>query len=177
METIRIYHSSWRMLLLGLCSLALVAGCYFMIEQTKDVFHVVVAWIGIVFFGLCGLYILYSTVKERLTGRPFLTITDKAIVYEGAKQTVIRFADVESFEVVKMDKQAFVAIHYKPGVEKQKLSDSGTLSRSVRQLNLQLVNAQENISTVGTGMKAEVLCDLLNDRLASLRKASNSINK
>ncbi len=162
------------MLLLGLCSLALAAGSYFMLEQTKDVFHVVVAWMGIVFFGLCGLYILYSMVKERLTGKPFLTITDEAVVNEGVKKTVIRFADVESFEVVKMNKQDFVAVHYKPGVEKQKLDESGTLSRSVRKLNLQLVNAQENISTVGTGMKVEVLCDLLNERLASSAKSGNS---
>ncbi len=173
METIRIYHSSWRMLLLGLVSLAIVAASYFMFEQTKDVFHVVVAWIGIVFFGLCGLYILYAVLKERLTGKPYLTITDEAVVCDGAKQAVIHFSDVEFFDVVKMNKQAFVAIHYKPGVERQKLSESGTLSRSVRKLNLKLVNAQENISTVGTGMKAEVLCDLLNDRLAYLRKASN----
>ncbi len=173
METIRIYHSSWRMFLLLFGCLIFVVGSFFMLEHTKDVFHVVVAWIGIVFFGGGGLIMLYTMLKERLAGKPFLTITDKTIVSEGAKQKVIRFADVESFEVVKMNNQAFVAIHYKPGVEKQKLNESSTFSRSVRELNLQLVNAQENISTVGIGMKAEVLCDLLNERLAYLRKASN----
>ena len=36
---------------------------------------------------------------------------------------------------------------------------------SIRKLNRQLVNAQENISTTGTGMKGQELCDLLSERL------------
>ncbi len=42
---------------------------------------------------------------------------------------------------------------------------ANALDRSIRKLNRQLVNAQENISTTGTGMKAQELCDLLNERL------------
>ena len=174
METIKIYHSPWRMLFLAFACLAFVVGSVFMLEHTKDVFHVVVAWIGIVFFGLGGLYILYATLKERLTGKPFLTITDDRIISEGVKQTVIHFSDVESFDVVKMRKQQFVAVHYKSGVEQQKLDEAGTLDRSIRYLNRRLVNAQENISTVGTGMNAETLCDLLNERLAYSTKGGNS---
>lgn len=52
METIRIYHSPKR-------------------------FHIIVGWISVVFFGLGGLYMLYGTLNERLTGKPFLTITDE----------------------------------------------------------------------------------------------------
>ena len=165
MEEIRIYHSPWRMLLLIVASLAFaVAGFSMAIHSTKG-FHIVVGWIGVVFFGLGGLYMLYGTLKERLKGRPFLTITDEAVITEGMKRTVIRFADVKSFNVVKMERQEFVAVHYKPGVEQQKLDESNVLDRSIRQLNRQLVNAQENISTTGTGMKAQELCDLLNERV------------
>lgn len=174
METIKIYHSPWRMLLLAFACLTFVVGSVFMLEHTKDVFHVVVAWIGIVFFGFGALYMLYATLKERLTGKPFLTITDDRIISEGLKQTVIHFSDVESFDVVKMRKQQFVAVHYKPDVEQQKLDEADTLDRSIRNLNRRLVNAQENISTVGTGMKAEALCDLLNERLAYSTKGGNS---
>ena len=117
---------------------------------------------------------LYATLQERLTGKPFLTITDDRIISEGLKQTVIHFSDVESFDVVKMRKQQFVAVHYKSGVEQQKLDEAGTLDRSIRNLNRRLVNAQENISTVGTGMNAETLCDLLNERLAYSTKGGNS---
>ena len=165
METVRIYHSMWRMLLLALASLAFaVAGFFMAIHSTKG-FHIVVGWIGVVFFGLGGLYMLYGMLKERLTGKPFLTITDEAVIMEGMKQAVIRFADVESFNVVKMGKQEFVAVHYKPGVELKKMDEANGLDRSIRKLNLQLVNAQENISTTGTDMKAQELCDLLNERM------------
>ena len=102
METVRIYHSSWRMLLLVLTSLAFaVAGFLMAIHSTKG-FHIVVGWIGVAFFGLGGLYMLYASLKERLTGKPFLTVTDEAVIMEGMKQAVIRFADVESFNVVKV---------------------------------------------------------------------------
>lgn len=128
-------------------------------------FQIVVGWIGVVFFGLGGLYMLYGMLKERLMGKPFLTITDEAVIMDGMKQAVIRFADVKSFNVVKMGKQEFVAVHYKPGVELKKMDEANGLDRSIRKLNLQLVNAQENISTTGTDMKAQELCDLLNERM------------
>ena len=165
METVRIYHSTWRMLLLAIVSLAMAVGGYLMAIHSPKGFDIIVGWIGVVFFGVCGIYVLYGMLKERLTGKPFLTITDEAVIMEGMKQAVIRFADVESFNVVKMGKQEFVAVHYKPGVELKKMDEANGLDRSIRKLNLQLVNAQENISTTGTDMKAQELCDLLNERL------------
>ena len=165
METVRIYHSTWRMLLLAIVSLAMAVGGYLMAIHSPKGFHIVVGWIGVVFFGWGGLYMLYGMLKERLTGKPFLTITDEAVIMEGMKQAVIHFADVESFNVVKMGKQEFVAVHYKPGVELKKMDEANGLDRSIRKMNLQLVNAQENISTTGTDMKAQELCDLLNERM------------
>lgn len=94
METIRIYHSPWRILLLALASLAFAVAGFFMAIHSPKGFHIVVGWISVVFFGLGGLYMLYS----------------------------------------------------------------------IRKLNRQLVNAQENTSTTGTGMKEQELCDLLSER-------------
>lgn len=165
METVRIYHSTWRMLLLAIVSLAMAVGGYLMAIHSPKGFDIVVGWIGVVFFGVCGIFMLYGMLKERLTGKPFLTITDEAVIMDGMKQAVIRFADVKSFNVVKMGKQEFVAVHYKPGVELKKMDEANGLDRSIRKLNLQLVNAQENISTTGTDMKAQELCDLLNERM------------
>ena len=165
METIRIYHSPWRILLLALASLAFAVAGFFMAIHSPKGFHIVVGWISVVFFGLGGLYMLYGTLRERLTGKPFLTITDEAVIMDGMKHAVIRFANVKSFNVVKMGRQEFVAVHYKPGVERQKMDEANTLGHSIRKLNRQLVNAQENISTTGTGMKGQELCDLLSERL------------
>ena len=130
MEEIRIYHSPWRMLLLALGCCLFVALSILMLNHPKNGFHVLVAWLGIAFFGLGG-----------------------------------HFADVKSFQVVKMRDQKFIAIHYKPDVEQQKMDEAGTMSRNIRSLNRRLVNAQETISTTGTGMKSQELCDLLNERL------------
>ena len=80
METIRIYHSPWRILLLALASLAFAVAGFFMAIHSPKGFHIVVGWISVVFFGLGGLYMLYGTLKERLTGKPFLTITDEAVI-------------------------------------------------------------------------------------------------
>ena len=165
MEEVRIYHSPWRMLLLVLGCLVFVVLSILMLYHPKNGFHVFVAWIGIAFFGLCGLYMIYSMFKERLTGKPFLTITDTCIISQGVRETIINFADVKSFQVVKMRDQKFVAIHYKPDVEQQKMNEASSVGRSIRSLNRRLVNAQGNISTTGTGMKAKELCDLLNERL------------
>ena len=163
--TIRIYHSTWRMLLFAIVSLVMAVGSYLMAIHSPKGFHIIVGWIGVVFFGVCGIYMLYGMLKERLTGKPFLTITDEAVIMDGMKHAVIHLADVESFNMVKMGKQEFVAVHYKPGVELKKMNEANALDRSIRKLNRQLVNAQENISTTGTGMKAQELCDLLNERL------------
>ena len=69
-------------------------------------------------------------LKERLTGKPFLTITDEAVIMDGMKHAVIHFADVESFNMVKMGKQEFVAVHYKPDAELKKMDEANALDRS-----------------------------------------------
>lgn len=153
------------MLLLVLASFAIAVAGFFIAIHSPKGFHIIVGWISVVFFGLGGLYMLYGMLKERLTGKPFLTITDNCIIIETMKQTIVNFADVESFEVMKGRQQKFIAIHYKPDVEQQKIDEAGTIGRSIRSLNRGLVNAQETISTTGTGMKSEELCDLLNERL------------
>ena len=165
MEEIKIYHSPWRMLLLALASLAFAVAGFFMTIHSPKGFHIIVGWISVVFFGLGGFYMLYGTLNERLTGEPFLTITDEAVIMDGMKHAVIRFADVESFNVAKMGRQEFVAVHFKAGIERQQLDEANVIDRSIRKLNRKLVNAQENISTNCTGMKAQELCDLLNVRL------------
>lgn len=153
------------MLLLALASLAFAVAGFFMAIHSTKVFHIVVGWIGVVFFGLGGLNMLFVMLKERLMGKPFLTITDEAIIKEWTKQTVIRFADVKSFNVVKVGRQKFIAVHYKSGVERQKLDEANALDRSFRKQNRRLVGAQETISTTGIDMKVQELCNLLNERL------------
>ena len=99
MEEIKIYHSVWRMLLISISCLAFAAIAVMMLHSPQT--NHMIAWIGVVFFGLGGLSLLYWLLKERLTGQPFLTITDEGVIYSGGwKRYEIRFADVNSFSLL-----------------------------------------------------------------------------
>ena len=128
--------------------------------------NVIIGYIGIVFFGLGGLALIYWALKERLTGRPFLTITDEGIVYNGGwKQYEIRFVDVNSFVLLGGRQNKFIGIRFKKGVESQKMEDASFIGRLARKFNLAVSGTQESISLSGVPMKAQELCDILNERL------------
>ena len=165
MEEIRIYHSFWRMLLMGLVCLVF-AVMIILILRSPRAGNVIIGYTGIVFFGLGGLAMLYWALKERLTGRPFLTITDEGIIYSGGwKQYDIRFADVNSFAMLGGRQNKIIGIHYKMRVERQKMEDASFIGRLARKFNLTVSGTQESISLSGVPMKAQELCDLLNERL------------
>lgn len=165
MEEVKIYHSLWRMLLLILGSILFVLGGIYVLHIHKNVFHLVVGWSSIVFFGCCGIVLLWSFLKERLFDQPHLTINDEELTYRGMKTWHVRFADVASFEVRRLGDNNFVAINYKPNVERQKMEDASIFDRLLRSMNKHLINAQESISVVDISMKAGELCDILNQRL------------
>ena len=97
MEEIKIYHSLWRMLLMGIGGLAFAVMIILILRSLRPG-NVIIGYAGIVFFGLGGLALIFWALKEKLSGRPFLTITDEVMIYNGGwKQYEIRFADVNSF--------------------------------------------------------------------------------
>ena len=74
-EEVRIYHSLWRMLLLILgCSVFVAIGIAMVRDPRMGPVNLAMAWLGIVFFGLGGIALLFWLLTERLTRRPFLTI-------------------------------------------------------------------------------------------------------
>ena len=168
MEEIKIYHSVWRMLLISISCLAFAAIAVMMLHSPQT--NHMIAWIGVVFFGLGGLSLLYWLLKERLTGQPFLTITDEGVIYSGGwKQYEIRFADVNSFSLLGGRQNKIIGIHFKDGVERQKMEDANIIGRLARRFNLAVSGTQESISLSGVSMKAQELCDLLNDRLKHMK--------
>ena len=166
MQEIRIYHSIWRTLLLVLCGAAFTyASVTILMDPRTSFFMNIIAVIGVVFFGLGSLFMLFMVVKERLAHQAFMTITDKGVVVRGTKAFVVNFSDVESFEMVHVGSQKFVAIHYKPNVEIQKMEDASFLGRMTRRLNSRVGKAQEHLGTSGMNMKIEELFSILNERL------------
>ncbi len=172
MEEIRIYHSFWRMLLMGIGCLLFATLCLLLLYKpsANNPVNPLIGWIGVVFFGFGGIALLYWLLKERLTGQAFLTITDSGIVYSGGwKQYEIRFADVKSFVLLGGRQSKLIGIHYKPGVECQKMEDASFIGRLARQFNLAVSSTQESISVTGVPITARELCDLLNERLKHVR--------
>lgn len=166
MQEIRIYHSIWRTLLLVLCGAAFTyASVTILMDPRTSFFMNIIAVIGVVFFGLGSLFMLFMVVRERLAHQAFMTITDKGVVVRGTKAFVVNFSDVESFEMVHVGSQKLVAIHYKPNVEIQKMEDAGFLGRMTRRLNTRVGNAQEHLGTTGMSMKIEEMFSILNERL------------
>ena len=165
MKEVKIYHSLWRMMLLILACILFVLGGIFILHMHRNVFELVVGWVGILFFGCCGILYLYSLLKERLFDQAHLTINDEELTYRRFRTIHVRFADVASFEVRKLGDNEFVAINYKPGVERQKMQDASIFGYLCRSMNKRLIDAQESISVVGISIKADELCHLLNQRL------------
>ncbi len=161
------------MILLILASILFVVAGIFILHMHRNVFELVVGWVSILFFGFCGIAYLYSLLKERLFNQPHLTITDEELIYRRVKTLHVRFSDVESFTVRNFkfngSNTDFVTINYKPGVERQKMEEASIFGYLFRALNKRLVDAQETISVTGISMKADELCNLLNESL-TMRK-------
>ena len=165
MKEIKIYHSLWRMMLLILACILFVLGGIFILHMHRNVFELVVGWVGILFFGCCGIMLLFSFLKERLFGQAHLTINDEELTYRRFRTIHVRFADVASFEVREIGDNEFVAINYKPDVERQIMQNASIFGYLLRSMNKRLIDAPDSISVTDISMKADELCHLLNQRL------------
>ena len=125
----------------------------------------IVTGMGALFLGFCSLYMLFLLLHQLLTRQPYLTITDQSVIVKTVRTQVINFADVVSFELITYRNNKFIGIHYKSGVANRKNKRANSFDRILRSLNKRLVNTPETISTTCLAMKAEQLCNLLNERL------------
>lgn len=165
MEEIRVYLSLWKTGILILVCFAFAAlGLHTLIvhpEKSGFVF-----WLGLLFFGFGGIFMLWLILRERITGKPYYLVTDESVIMNsGLKAWEIRFADVESFFLVgKM-----IGIRYNKDKEIQKMEDASGLGRLVRRFNQRIGNAQEHLYVSGMTMKPKELCDLLNERVKKVK--------
>ena len=152
------------MLLLG-ASLLFVLGGIFILHMHRNVFQLVAGWVTILVFGCFGIVLLFSFLKERLFGQAHLTINDEELTYRRFRTIHVCFADVASFEVREFNGHDFIAINYKPDVERQKMQDASIFGYLFRSMNKRLINALDSISVTDISITADELCHLLNERL------------
>ena len=152
------------MLLILACLLFVFAGI-FILHMHRNVFHLVVGWVTILVFGCFGIVLLFSFLKERLFGQAHLTIDDEELTYRRFRTIHVRFVNVASFEVRKLGDNEFVAINYKPDVERQMMQNASIFGYLYRSMNKRLINALDSISVTDISIEADELCHLLNERL------------
>ena len=165
MKEIKIYSSLWRMMLLILACLLFVFAGIFILHMHRNMFHLVAGWGSILVFGCFGIVLLFSFLKERLFGQAHLTINDEELTYRRFRTIHVRFADVASFEVREIGDNEFVAINYKPGVERQMMQDANIFGYLLRSMNKRLINAPDSISVTDISMEADELCNILSKRI------------
>lgn len=141
MEGIRVYHSLWKTGILTLVCFAFAAlGIYSLVahpEKSGFVF-----WLGLLFFGFGGIFMLWLILRERITGKPYYLVTDESVIMNsGFKAWEVRFADVKSFFLVgKM-----IGIRYNKDKEIQKMEDASVLGRIIRHFNQRIGDSQEHL--------------------------------
>ena len=168
MEEIRVYLSLWKTGLLILVCFAFAAlGIYSLVahpEKSGFVF-----WLGLLFFGFGGIFMLWLILKERITGKPYYLVTDECVIMNsGWKAWEVHFDDVESFFLVgKM-----IGIRYRKDKEIEKMEDASVLGRIIRRFNQRIGDSQEHLYVSNMTMKPKELCDLLNERVKKMKARS-----
>ena len=165
MEEVKIYSSLWRMMLLILACLLFVFAGIFILHMHRNMFHLVVGWGTILVFGCFGIILLFSFLKERLFDQAHLTINDEELTYRRFRTIHVRFADIASFEVREIGDNEFIAINYKPDVERQMMQNASIFDYLLRSMNKRLINALDSISVTDISMKADELCNILSKRI------------
>lgn len=110
MNKIKIYHSVWKTLFTILADLLIVALGGLAIQEG---FTPVIAWFLVFFFCFAALTSLYPLLKESITKRPYLTITDERIQVDGRKGPEVRYADVVSFTLKRILVDGMIVINYR----------------------------------------------------------------
>nr|MCR4853763.1 hypothetical protein [Prevotella sp.] len=150
MEEIKVYSSIRRNISLILVCLVFVALALFLLHEGKSQF---IAWMCILFFGGGALTFIFLSLKQKLTGKPFLVITDKSVTMSSTKEWVVNFADVESFTIIDHAQSKLIGIKYKKDVEFQKLDETSAIGRAIRKMNINLADCQEAIPANGLTMQ------------------------
>ena len=168
MNEIKIYHSVWKNAITVIACLAMAGLGTFASLQKGGMPWIV--WIAIVFFGLCGLFMAYLVVKEKIAHQPFLIITDESVKMIGGKGYEVRYADVDAFFMTRVWSAKMIGITYKKEIEARKMEKAKEVGRAVRRFNTMIAATPEAIPASDLTMKPKEIVEILNERLIASRK-------
>jgi len=139
-----------------------VASGWYVICNPRNYLDIFMGWLGVLFFGLGGLMLLYLAIKEFLMRKPYLTITEKSVIARSLTTKEYLLEDVDYFKYLKAWK--LIGIHYKKGAGRKKMKEASIIGRFVRKMNVEVLNTQETLSAYCLSVEPEDLCELLNSR-------------
>ena len=149
MEEIKVFHSFKKNALLLLACAVFVAAAVFFITKGR---HVVIYSVSLIIFGGGGLYLSYLFLRERLTGKAYLVISDKSLRINTLKEREVLFSDVSSFNV----EGDMICINYKKGRRpKPKVISVGKIN----------IDPGDSFLSARLTLKPEEICATLNKRV------------
>ena len=159
MEEIRIYHPFWKRLLWSVLIIVLSALLAWLFAANGD------NMFGVILNSFCilyGFFLIFESLWEKISHRPYLVISDKGIAVNGLlKKKYIDFSDVVGFNVKQFKYLHIISVFYNHESSKKKLGDLNVIQRLFRQRKFY----QEGIDISFIDMDAYNLCILLNERL------------
>ena len=168
MEEIRVYLSIWRNVFNLLVCLAFTAGSVALLADGKNP---IIGWMALIFFGLGSLVFLYLLVRQMITHKPYLVITDKAVVMNsGPKSYEIPFADVDAFLMTGVFGNKMIGIRYTKEAEAKQTAEASSAGRAVRKFNKFVSGVPGALPASDLSIRPRVLLELLNERLEAFRK-------
>lgn len=169
MDEIHIYHSIWKNAVIILVGLVFSAiGIYLILGGKSGLF----VWAATLFFGLGSLFILFLLVRERISDKPFLVITDKSVIMNsGAKSFEVSFADVDKFLFTDTFGTNMIGIQYTKEAEANKTANASAAGQKLRKVNKFIAGASEAIPASELSIRPSVILELLNERLEAFRKS------
>ena len=167
MNEIKIYHSVWKNVITIIMCLAFVV-LVLVIRPEEGIPWF--GWLAVVFFGLGGLFMAFQIIREKITHRPYLIITDESVRMNSGKGWEIRYADVDSFFLTKVGSSKMIGITYKKEIESRKMEEAKEVGRAVRKFNTMIAGTPEAIPAYDLTLKPKEIIELLNERLIASKK-------
>jgi phosphoribosylformylglycinamidine synthase len=170
MTEIRIYQCLWKNMLWAVGCFAFAAGGYLIV---KDIYadwptKVFGGWLSIIFFGGGGLFLILTTLYNKIRHIPLLIIyEDRLELYEQRKGTyrAIHFADVKRFRLIKIHSTKLIAVDYKVTPLIHKVEESSGFMQRLMAFNFKVSGAIESLPADNLTMKGKEICGILNGRL------------
>lgn len=152
MEEIKVFHSFRKNALMLLGCAAFAVAALFLLVNGKNSW---ICWLSLIFFGGGAIFFCFIFLRERLTGKAYLVISDQSLSINTVKERIVQFANVASFVVG----ESWIYINYKKG----KGPDS-----QVRIFKNYFIDFGDGFLSNDLTMKQEDICTILNNRLRAI---------